>query len=239
MVFHGRVDGFSRTILYLQCLNNNRASSVLELFCQGVQRFGLPLRVWCDHGTENTEVACYKLERRGLNRGSIITGRSVHNQRIERLWAELNRVVLYHFSNLFTFTENKGILDSTDELHKFCLRYLPRVQRAVAEFQNQWNSHGLSTQGGQTPLQLWQRSVLSNAGDGVVQDIFVENDTLEINEDIPIHVETENNAVVPVNDFIVNQTVMNRIQETVDPLTDDGNHGIQLFFKLVNFLSEQ
>lgn len=25
------------------------------------------------------------------------------------------------------------------------------------EFQNQWNNHGLSTQGGKTPLQLWQR----------------------------------------------------------------------------------
>lgn len=38
-----------------------------------------------------------------------------------------------------------------------------------------------------------------------VQDIFVVNDTLEINEDTPLQSETENN-VVPVNHFIVNQT---------------------------------
>lgn len=241
MVFHGCVDGFSRTIIYLQCLNNNRGASVLQLFCTGVQSFGLPLRLRCDHGMENTRVARYMLERRGLNRGSVITGCSVHNQRIERLWAELNRVVSFHFSNLFTFMENEGILDSTDELHLFCLHYiyLPRVQRAAAEFRNQWNNHGLSTQGSQTPLQLWQRGVLNSAGAGAIQDIFARNDTMEINEDIPLQLETENNVVVPVNDFNVNQTILNRIQETVDPLSDDGNHGIQLFLGLVNFLSEQ
>ncbi|KAK2903742.1 hypothetical protein Q8A73_010399 [Channa argus] len=58
---------------------------------------------------EDTGLARYMLERRVLNRGSVITGRSIHNQRIERFWAELNRVVSFHFSNLFTFMENEGI----------------------------------------------------------------------------------------------------------------------------------
>lgn len=117
MVFHGCIDGYSRTIIYLECLTNNRASSVLSLFQEGVQNFGLPLRVRCDRGMENTEVARYMLRRRGLNRSSIITGRSVHNQRIERLWAELNRVVSYHYSKRFTFMQNECILDSLSELH--------------------------------------------------------------------------------------------------------------------------
>ncbi len=47
-------------------------------------------------GTENTEVARYMLRQSGLNRDRIITGRSVINQCIKKLWAELNRVVLYH-----------------------------------------------------------------------------------------------------------------------------------------------
>ncbi|KAE8296881.1 hypothetical protein D5F01_LYC05655 [Larimichthys crocea] len=55
MVFHGCVDGYSRTIIYLECLNNNRASSVLSLFQEGVQNFGMPSRVRCDRGMENTE----------------------------------------------------------------------------------------------------------------------------------------------------------------------------------------
>ncbi|KAK2836040.1 hypothetical protein Q5P01_016524 [Channa striata] len=217
MVFHGC------------CLNNNRASSVLELFRTGIQSFGLPLRIRCDHSMENTAVARYMLERRGLNKGSVITGRSVHNQRIERLWAELNRVVSFHYSSLFTFMENEGILDSTDELHLFS-----------AEFRNQWNNHGLSTEEGQTPLKLCQRGVLNRAGAGnlAIDYIFTGSETFDINEGIPPQLETANNIVVPVNEFNVNETVLNRIQETVDPLRDDGNHGIELFLGLVNFLSE-
>ncbi|XP_030217483.1 uncharacterized protein LOC115547416 [Gadus morhua] len=163
MVFHGCVDGYSRSIIYLECLNNNRASSVLSLFQQGVSDFGLPSRVRSDHGREDIEVARFMLNNRGVNRGSMIMGRSVHNQRIERLWAELNRVVSYYFSDLFTFMENEGILDSLCDLHLFCLHYiyLPRVRRGVREFRSQWNNHGLSTQGSQTPLQLWHRGCQS------------------------------------------------------------------------------
>lgn len=62
--------------------------------------------------------------------------------------------------------EEHGVLDSLNELHLFSLHciYLPQIQRSAAEFQNQWNNHGLSTQGGQTPLQLWQRGIVNNAG---------------------------------------------------------------------------
>ena len=116
---HGCVDGFSRTIICLRWLSNNRASSVLSLFLEGVESFGLPARVRCDHGMENTLVARFMLERRGLD--SVITGVSAHNQRIERLWAELNRVVRRHFINFLNFMEELGILESMNELHIFCL----------------------------------------------------------------------------------------------------------------------
>lgn len=67
LVFHGCIDGFSRTITYLRCLSNNRASSVLSLFVDGVANFGLPFRVRCDHEMENIGVAQFMLERRGFN----------------------------------------------------------------------------------------------------------------------------------------------------------------------------
>ena len=90
---HGAIDDYSRLIVFLSASSNNRADSVLQLFLMAVQQYNLPSRIRTDLGMENIEVARVMLERRGLNRGSIITGTSVHNQRIERLWREVNRVI--------------------------------------------------------------------------------------------------------------------------------------------------
>ena len=40
-------------------------------------------------GMENTKVAQYMLEKQRVGRGSHITGKSVHNTRIERFWRDL------------------------------------------------------------------------------------------------------------------------------------------------------
>lgn len=111
LVFHGCIDGFSKTVTYLRCLSNHRASSVLSLFVDGEANFGLPFTVRCDHGMENIGVAQFMLERRGFN--SVITGVSVHNQRIERLWAELNRVLSRHYQHFLFYvgTWAKGLFE--------------------------------------------------------------------------------------------------------------------------------
>ena len=86
-VVHGCVDGYTRIPVYLKCGNINTAATVLGLFMQ-TTAWGLPSRVRCDKGGENVSVVQYMLNHpdRGPGRGSAITGRSVHNQRIERLW---------------------------------------------------------------------------------------------------------------------------------------------------------
>lgn len=76
-VTHGGIDGFSRLIVYLKCSTDNLAATVFNAFNKAVHLYGLPSRVRSDQGGENVLVARFMLERRGENRGSMITGSSV------------------------------------------------------------------------------------------------------------------------------------------------------------------
>ena len=146
LVIHGGIDGYCRLIVYMKCSTNNKAYTVKQLFYEAVKCFGLPSRVRSDKGTENYGVGRFMLESRGLNRGSIIAGSSVHNQRIERLWRDSFQSVLQFFYRLFYYMENTGILDPLNEYHLFALHYVfvPAINHALEVFTNSSNNHSIS-----------------------------------------------------------------------------------------------
>lgn len=116
-MIHGGIDGFSRLVVYLHASTNNRANTVLALFREAISYYNVPSRVRSDRGLENVEVGRFMIQTRGMNRGTIITGNSVHNQWIERLWREVNRVVVSRFLNIFLFLESRGAFDPNNETH--------------------------------------------------------------------------------------------------------------------------
>lgn len=164
IVIHGGIDGFSRIPVYLAASSNNCAETVLQHFLEAVATFGLPSRVRADKGGENVLVCEYMLQHpnRGPGRGSFITGRSVHNQRIERLWRDVFSACTGHLYHLFYSMEEGGLLDPIDDIDLFALHFvfLPRINQQLESFKVAYSRHKLRTEHNRTPLQLWTRGLL-------------------------------------------------------------------------------
>ena len=109
LVTHVCIDGKTRLVLYISCRDNNKAETVLSLFETAVQTTGTS-RVRSDYGMENYYVASYMIQNRGAGRGSIITGSSVHNSRVERAHRDIYSGVLVFYARIFEQMEDADIL---------------------------------------------------------------------------------------------------------------------------------
>ncbi|XP_033101239.1 uncharacterized protein LOC117104496 [Anneissia japonica] len=183
-VVHGCVDGYSRAIIYLRCNTNNKSATVLTCFMEAVQIWGLPSRVRGDMGVENVDVCRFMLNHpnRGPGRGSYITGRSVHNTRIERLWRDVFEGVLGSWYSFFSNMENLGLLCMDNEDHIFLMHYIyrPIIDNMLQQFVNMWNNHKLRTAQHKTPNQLFILGMQNIACEnGIISSEYFERLTEE------------------------------------------------------------
>lgn len=181
IVFHGFIDGYSRLITGLRASNNNRASTVLDVFLDAVSRYRVPSRVRGDHGTENLEVAAFMERFRGARRGSYIWGRqvelprlleklfllslycwtprSVHNVRIERLWVDLTTTLGAKWAEFFQMLEVQYGLDPNNNHHLWLLHYLylPEINAELDFFVETWNHHRIQIRGqpNRSPIDMF------------------------------------------------------------------------------------
>ena len=245
-VVHGGIDGFSRLCVYLGCATNNRAATVRDLFYAATEEFGWPSRVRSDHGMENVEVARAMITRRGTGRGSHITGSSVHNQRIERLWRDYFRCVGSLYYTLFYFMEDTGLLTPDNDVDLFCLHfvYTPLINKALETFKRSWNNHKLSSEANATPQQLYIRGMLQRFGtdDPAVRDVIdgesIDENQFGVDPNGP-NPENRSNNDVQVREVTCPLTDMQRTQleARIRSLEPCPNHGISLYLAAKDFVN--
>jgi hypothetical protein len=113
----------------------------------------------CDRGVENYDVAMFMLTHptRGPDVNPVIVRKSVHNQRIERLWRDLFQGVTCTYYYLFHHLEDIRMLNPLDEIDLFVLHYvyLNVINHHIVEWVSAWNNHKMSSSHNMSPIQQW------------------------------------------------------------------------------------
>jgi hypothetical protein len=241
LVIHAGIDGYSRLITYIHCSSNNKSETVFKYFKEGTERFGIPSRVRADKGGENVCVKRFMNGYRGENRGSFIEGRSVHNQRIERLWVDLIKNIIKMYTTIFMYLEDRCGLDINNNVYMFCLHYvfLPRINQSLEQWKQAWNHHKIRTEGSCSPLQLYTKGMIECGYRGM-EDADVDPNEYGIDWEGPQPNEDNENTVFvdePRNVLTPTQSLL--LQSLVNPTQEDNDgHGINVYNQTVRIVAQ-
>lgn len=238
---HGGIDGYSRLIVYLQCSSSVKSILIYKSFLEATTRYHLPSRVRSDQGGENVLVAQHMIEQRGAERNSVIVGSSVHNQRIERLWRDMHKCVTSLYYRLFYYMEHHDLLNPLDEKHLYALHYvfIPRINRSLTQFVHGWNHHPIRTAHKKSPYQLFTGGMLFLQHSRLAAlDFFDAVDpTYGLDDNAPVPSEDYGGTIeVPECAYHIHDANLALLQQTINPLEQSDEYGIDIYEQTLNFL---
>ena len=231
-------------MLYLRVHTNNLASTAFHDFSTAIRNFGVPSRVRADKGSEFVHIE--KFMDRVNQRKSFIKGKSVHNQRIERLWRDVYCKVIDKYHRLFHYMEDFGILDIDNEVHIAALHFVfgIRIQQDLDQWSLAYNAHNLRTANSKTPLQLWHEGLYRNS----TQSYTAINNALSyssgdrndfINSFLEHHnmnEPTDIGIVLPRVALPLTGNEENELERNINPLAASANLGIDIYADVLRFV---
>ena len=234
IVTHAGIDGYSRSIVFIKCANNNRATTMFSAFQSAVRDYGLPEKIRTDLGGENVEVWRYMVEQHS-DSSAVLTGSSTHNERIERLWRDVFRCVGSVYYDVFRELEDEGSLDPLNAVDMYCLHYIfvPRVNEALSTFMDSWNNHAVSTARNLTPNQLFVQGAIEY---GMTPNMVLPSNPLAVQATrAPTPGDTVN---VPSNRYLPCVYLKQQLCTQVNPLSNSDCLGSDLYRRSVHIVGQ-
>ena len=203
-----------------------------------------------DHGGDNNDMATLMQAHRGPDHMAAIKGKSVHNQRIERLWLDLWKWSVLKFYELFRFMETEedtggiGVLDIDQHMWVLHYVFLPRINEDLQTFQKTWNNHSLRTEHNQSPQQIFVQESLKKCNTQLtaMQDLFGHRQIVpdQLTTDGLPEAAQEVSALVNVQavPWPLSDARLQLLKVHIDPKRDDGALGVNVFEETLPFIKD-
>ncbi|XP_052219956.1 uncharacterized protein LOC127837146 [Dreissena polymorpha] len=241
IVVHGGIDGHSRLVSFLRAATCNTSKAAASFFLQSVKAYGFPSRVRVDNGTEYGDIGRLMISVNGDGRGSFLTGPSVHNQRIERLWRDVFTKVLDTFYKLFHYMEERQLLNVNDKTHRWVLQYVfvPIIDRALRQWMETHNTHKIRTENNRTPNMMWFQSLVQGDSQRYTSVRNIEQPPNEAVSDAIRDLqlsEDDTTYLVPRDPCPLSQHNFQQLQTTIAINRNSTSHGLDIFGDVMQFV---